>query len=115
MSPVLGVGHTSNPGYYCGLRRDDTLENLAGLKYFSVKSVTLGSEPVTRSRMLSNGISALSALQCSQDSISCLATCRVAASTRTMRVLFWRRIKEIKQLWRHRLFPPTISFRSVLD
>src|SRR5262249_39209310 len=55
--------------------------HLAGAS--KTESVTLGSEPVTRSRMLSNGISAPSGLQYPHDSISFSASRKVAAPTNT--------------------------------
>ena len=58
-----------------------------------MQSVTLGSEPVMRSRMLSNGIWAPSELHCSQDSISFSDSRKVAVENDV--VSFWSGIKDI--------------------
>src|SRR5215813_4148237 len=73
----------------CGIH-ERLFQNIATNKFGDTSAapqgcspVTLGSELVTRSRMLSKGISAPFGLQDSQDSMSCSALCSVATSAST--------------------------------
>ena len=63
--------------------RARTSKHREALESLRTSGSTLGSDPVTRSRMLSNGISAPSGLQCSQDSMSFSASRNVAGFTKT--------------------------------
>jgi hypothetical protein len=58
-------------------------------------SVTLGAEPVTRSRRLSNGISALSALQASQDFDQPLSFAQSETINEDNDLLFGRGVEEV--------------------